>query len=106
MFLDPYGMQVSWETIESVAETKAIDLWILFPIGTINRMLENDGQISSAKQRTLDRFFGEPDWREVFYPLTEISLTQENYRQKNKRYFRRDWKILHEAFARYICGGS
>lgn len=82
VFLDPYGMQVNWETIKSIAETEAIDLWILFPVGTINRMLENQGQISSARQKTLDRFFGEPNWRKVFYPLTEFSLTQENYRQK------------------------
>ena len=82
VFLDPYGMQVSWETIKSLAETEAIDLWILFPLGAINRMLENQGQISPARQKTLDRIFGDPDWREVFYPLTEVSLTEENYRQK------------------------
>ena len=26
-FLDPYGMQVEWRTIEAIAGTKAIDLW-------------------------------------------------------------------------------
>ena len=31
LFLDPYGMQVEWETIEAIAGTKAIDLWLLFP---------------------------------------------------------------------------
>ena len=31
LFLDPYGMQVEWATIEAVAKTKAIDLWLLFP---------------------------------------------------------------------------
>ena len=104
VFLDPYGMQVSWETIKSIAETEAIDLWILFPLGTINRMLENDGQISLAKQGTLDRFFGEPDWRKVFYPLTKISLTQEDYRQKTSDIFaeigRYSKKRLQGIFAR------
>lgn len=33
MFLDPYGMQADWDTIEAIASTKAIDLWILFPLG-------------------------------------------------------------------------
>ena len=33
LFLDPYGMQVEWQTIEAVAKTKAIDLWLLFPLG-------------------------------------------------------------------------
>ncbi|MFZ1979036.1 MAG: three-Cys-motif partner protein TcmP [Bacteroidota bacterium] len=40
LFLDPYGMQVSWSTIEAIAETKAIDLWLLFPLGVaVNRLL-------------------------------------------------------------------
>lgn len=104
VFLDPYGMQVSWETIKSIAETKAIDLWILFPLGAINRMLENDRQISSAKQRTLDRFFGEPDWRKVFYPLTEISLTEENYREKTSDIFAEIGKYFMERMQGIFAG--
>jgi hypothetical protein len=33
LFLDPYGMQVDWTTIEAIARTKAIDLRVLFPLG-------------------------------------------------------------------------
>jgi three-Cys-motif partner protein len=33
LFLDPYGMQVDWSTIQAIARTKAIDLWVLFPLG-------------------------------------------------------------------------
>lgn len=40
VFLDPYGMQVDWTTIEAIARTKAIDLWLLFPLGqAVNRLL-------------------------------------------------------------------
>ena len=28
LFLDPYGMQVEWTTIEAIARTGAIDLWL------------------------------------------------------------------------------
>ncbi|MEA2554503.1 MAG: hypothetical protein QOJ65_2679 [Fimbriimonadaceae bacterium] len=38
-FLDPYGMQVEWRTIEAIAGTGAIDLWLLFPLSTVNRLL-------------------------------------------------------------------
>ena len=34
LFLDPFGMQVTWETIKAIARTEAIDLWLLFPLGT------------------------------------------------------------------------
>lgn len=49
LFLDPYGMQVEWETIKAIGATKSIDLWLLFPIGVaVNRMLPRDGQIFDA----------------------------------------------------------
>jgi three-Cys-motif partner protein len=33
VFLDPFGSQVDWKTIEAIASTRAIDLWYLFPAG-------------------------------------------------------------------------
>jgi three-Cys-motif partner protein len=68
LFLDPYGMQVEWKTIESIARTKAIDMWLLFPLGmSINRMLKKDGNIPRAWVEKLDRFFGTHDWEQQFY---------------------------------------
>lgn len=68
MFLDPYGMQVKWETIEAIANTKAIDLWLLFPLGVaVNRLLKKDGQISSKVKLRLDDMFGTSEWQEFFF---------------------------------------
>jgi three-Cys-motif partner protein len=68
LFLDPYGMQVSWETLSVVARTKAIDTWILYPVGMgLNRLLTRSGQISAEWQQTIDRSLGCSNWRTVFY---------------------------------------
>jgi three-Cys-motif partner protein len=32
VFLDPFGLQVRWRTIEELAQTRACDVWYLFPI--------------------------------------------------------------------------
>ena len=82
LFLDPFGMQVTWDTLSAVAATQAIDLWLLFPLGVaVNRMLTRDGKISEAWQRRLDEFFGVKDWRDAFYKTrTEISLFGEEER--------------------------
>jgi three-Cys-motif partner protein len=82
LFLDPFGMQVTWETVSAVAETHAIDLWLLFPLGVaVNRMLTRDGKISETWQHRLDEFFGVKDWRDVFYQTrTETSLFGEEER--------------------------
>ncbi len=68
VFLDPFGMQVTWTTICAIAETKAIDLWLLFPLGiAVNRMLPKHGQISPGWRQRLNLMFGEPDWYQAFY---------------------------------------
>ena len=79
VFLDPYGMQVEWQTIASIAKTQAIDLWLLFPIGMgVNRLLRKDGKIQSSERQTLDQFFGRNDWFDEFYQLArQVSLFNE-----------------------------
>ncbi|MFN7947248.1 MAG: three-Cys-motif partner protein TcmP [Blastocatellia bacterium] len=68
LFLDPFGMEVTWETIEAVAATKAVDLWLLFPLGVaVNRMLTRNGQIRAIWREKLNRMFGADDWYDVFY---------------------------------------
>ncbi len=71
MFLDPYGTQVTWETIRAIANTRAIDLWILFPLGTVNRLLNRNGQIRPGRKRRLDTLFGEAKWFDEIYQATE-----------------------------------
>ncbi|MBI1381741.1 MAG: three-Cys-motif partner protein TcmP [Planctomycetaceae bacterium] len=70
LFLDPYGMQVEWTTIEAVARTKAIDLWILFPLGIgVNRLLTRSGNIPDSWRRRLDILLGTQDWFDEFYKV-------------------------------------
>lgn len=68
VFLDPYGMQVEWTTVQTLAATKAIDLWYLFPLGVgVARLLKRDGNIDESWQKRLDSLFGTADWRSRFY---------------------------------------
>ncbi len=72
LFLDPYGMEVEWSTIEVIAKTKAIDMWLLFPLGVaVNRLLRRNGKISSAVHSKLDNFFGASDWKNSFYKIVD-----------------------------------
>jgi three-Cys-motif partner protein len=72
VFLDPYGMQVEWSTIEVLAATKAVDLWYLFPLGVgVARLLTRDGNIAPAWQARLQLLFGTSNWRARFYPVTK-----------------------------------
>lgn len=68
LFLDPFGMQVQWQTIKAIANTKAIDLWLLFPLGVaVNRMLKKDAKIPKKWEERLNQLFGTDDWKHAFY---------------------------------------
>jgi three-Cys-motif partner protein len=70
LFLDPYGMQVEWKTIEAIASTQAIDLWLLFPLGIgVNRLLTRSGEIPVGWRRRLDLLLGTHDWFDEFYKV-------------------------------------
>jgi three-Cys-motif partner protein len=68
MFLDPYGMQVQWQTLQTIADCSQIDLWLLLPTGiAINRLVPRRGEQNPRWAERLDAFYGSPDWRDVFF---------------------------------------
>jgi three-Cys-motif partner protein len=70
LFLDPYGMQVEWKTIEAVAATKAIDLWLLVPLGMgMNRLATRSGKLPESWRQRMDAFLGTSDWYDEFYKV-------------------------------------
>lgn len=70
LFLDPYGMQVEWKTIEAIAATKAIDLWLLVPLGMgVNRLLPKSGKVPDSWRQRMDAFLGRTDWYDEFYKV-------------------------------------
>lgn len=84
MFLDPFGLQVDWETIARIASTKAIDLWFLFPISAVNRMLPAGG-ISPSWEKKLNKVFGASDWHEAFYTTNKVHSLLEGEKEITKK---------------------
>lgn len=67
-------MQVDWKTIEKLGDTKAVDLWLLFPLGqAVMRLLRKEGEPPAEWQQVLDRIFGTHDWHSRFYVTTRES---------------------------------
>jgi three-Cys-motif partner protein len=68
LFLDPFGMQVSWQTLEAVAATRSIDTWILFPLCVgITRLLSKNEVPDESRRKPLDVIFGDRSWVDAFY---------------------------------------
>lgn len=75
LFLDPYGLSVKWQTLKLLANTRAVDVWYLFPLEGVSRQLAHDfDKIDANKQLSLDQIFGTPNWRRDLYE-TEVAAT-------------------------------
>lgn len=95
LFLDPYGMQVDWSTVECIAATRAVDLWYLFPVAAVNRCLKRDGEIPTKWTEALDRTLGAEDWRKKFFRNSKPDLFGESSPEKVA-----DTKLIEQ----YMCG--
>ena len=74
VFLDPYGMNVAWDTLRLLAETRAIDVWYLFPLQAVTRQLAGElDRVDAHKQSRLDDIFGTTRWREELYGTQVIT---------------------------------
>jgi three-Cys-motif partner protein len=102
LFLDPYGMQVEWATIEAVARTKAIDLWILFPLGIgVNRLLTRSGEIPESWRKRLDLLLGTEDWFDEFY---RVETTPNLFGGEEERVVKASTETIGKYFLRRLDG--
>jgi len=73
VFLDPFGNQVAWKTVEAIAATRAIDLWYLFPAGLgVHRQLGKTG-VDESHVASLDVLLGTSEWRSAFMERRETT---------------------------------
>jgi three-Cys-motif partner protein len=100
LFLDPYGMQVEWTTIAAVAATKAIDMWLLFPLGIgVNRLLTRDADIPPAWRERLNALLGTDRWFEEFY---EFETTTNLFGDEETRIVKASTDTIGKYFVRRL----
>ena len=68
IFSDPYGMEVSWETLKAIVTTESFDVWYLFPLSGVCRQAARDHtKMGEYKKEALDKLFGTREWENAFY---------------------------------------
>lgn len=72
VLLDPFGMQIDWDSIKLLKDTRT-DIWILVPTGVIiNRLLDRKAELKHID--LLKRFFGEEETfiRDYFFEKRKV----------------------------------
>lgn len=103
-FLDPFALQVNWNTLEKISQTQAIDLWLLFPAMAVNRMLPRSGKIPPRWAERLNLLFGEDKWRDAFYSTPSENLFGEEVTEKNPQIFDILSRYVTERLAQIFSG--
>lgn len=68
LFLDPYGLDVSWEMLKFIQATEKIDVFYLFSLSGIYRnMTVKFANLDADKINSLDRTLGTTEWQTEFY---------------------------------------
>lgn len=73
LFIDPFGMQAEWSTVEAVASTECIDTWILFPFAANRLMTKSPADIPRGWRNRLDVLFGTKEWEARFYNQRQVT---------------------------------
>lgn len=86
VFLDPFGMQVGWETIKALGHTGAIEILLNFPVGmAIQRLLlRQPEKFSAAQRQRLDRYFGSSSWMDAIYKKEKTLFGDEELEKVEK----------------------
>lgn len=68
IFLDPFGTQLEWPTLEAIAQTKALDVWYLFPLmGVVRNSPLAVHELSQSHRTAVTRALGTEHWMDHFY---------------------------------------
>jgi three-Cys-motif partner protein len=67
--LDPYGLTLNWEVIARAAATRAIEIFLNFPIMDMNRnaLWSNPAGVAEDDRRRMTAFWGDESWKDVVY---------------------------------------
>ena len=86
-FLDPYGLNLNWEVIQTAGEMKSIDMFLNFQVMDMNRnvLWRNPEGVDRADIKRMNTYWGNESWKEVAYRQTpnlfgEVVEIKENNR--------------------------
>lgn len=65
VFLDPFGLQIDYETLALLGRTEAVDLWYLVPVFAMYRQVSGEGQINADGGPRVDAALGTDAWRKT-----------------------------------------
>ena len=67
--LDPYGLHLDWEVIETAGKMRSIEIFLNFPVADMNRNViwHNPDGVGDDDIMRMNAFWGDEQWKELLY---------------------------------------
>jgi three-Cys-motif partner protein len=67
--LDPYGLHLDWEVLLQAGQSRAVDMFLNFPVMDMNRnaIWRNPDQAPQEGIERMNRFWGDESWKQAAY---------------------------------------
>jgi three-Cys-motif partner protein len=67
--LDPYGLDLSWQVVETAGHMRSVELFLNFPLMDMNRnvLWRNPEKVAPAQAERMTRSWGSDEWRHIAY---------------------------------------
>jgi three-Cys-motif partner protein len=67
--LDPYGLHLDWEVIRQAGQSKAVDMFLNFPVMDMNRnaIWKDAENAPTDGVERMTKFWGDTSWKQVAY---------------------------------------
>lgn len=67
--LDPYALQLDWEIMRLAGQSRAVDMFLNFPVMDMNRnaIWRNPDVVPASGIERMTRFWGDESWRQAAY---------------------------------------
>jgi three-Cys-motif partner protein len=69
VLLDPYGLHLDWEVIRQAGQSKAVDMFLNFPVMDMNRnaIWKDAGNAPVEGIERMNKFWGDESWKQAAY---------------------------------------
>lgn len=67
--LDPYGLHLNWEVVETAGKMKSIEIFLNFPVADMNRNViwHNPDGVNDDDILRMNAFWGDESWKTIAY---------------------------------------
>ncbi|MCK5518840.1 MAG: three-Cys-motif partner protein TcmP [Alphaproteobacteria bacterium] len=84
--LDPYGLHLDWEVIKQAGQSKAVDMFLNFPVMDMNRnaIWKNPDKAPVEGVERMNKFWGDESWKQAAYIQEPTLFGSDTVKQGNE----------------------